>query len=430
MKKVSFYTLGCKVNQYETEVMREMFEKNGYTVVDFEEKADVIIINSCSVTAIADRKTRRTINKAAKLSPEAIIAVTGCYSQTSPQEVAGIKSVDIVIGNGEKSEIVEIIENFRETKYIQVGDIMQNREFQPLFASANTGKTRALIKIEEGCNNFCSYCIIPYARGPVRSRDKEDILKEATMLSQAGYKEIVLTGIHITSYGTDKGNDSLADIIMMLHEVEGIERIRLGSLELTSEMHKIAELADKMPMLCHQFHMSLQSGSDSVLKRMNRRYTSAQYADAVEKLKSAFSGVAITTDIMVGFPGETEEEFEESRRFAEKVGFAKVHVFPYSPRRGTVAAKMPDQIDEKVKKDRAKKMQTTEKKLEKAYLLSIVGKTLKVLFETEKGKGVFEGHAENYMPVRVKSDTDITGQIVDVKILEVKDGCLIGKMSD
>lgn len=430
MKKVSFYTLGCKVNQYETEVMREMFEKNGYTVVDFEEKADVIIINSCSVTAIADRKTRRAINKAAKLSPEAIIAVTGCYSQTSPQEVAGIKSVDIVIGNGEKSEIVEIIENFRETKYIQVGDIMQNREFQPLFASANTGKTRALLKIEEGCNNFCSYCIIPYARGPVRSRDKEDILKEATMLSQAGYKEIVLTGIHITSYGTDKGNDSLADIIMMLHEVEGIERIRLGSLELTSEMHKIAELADKMPMLCPQFHMSLQSGSDSVLKRMNRRYTSAQYADAVEKLKSAFSGAAITTDIMVGFPGETEEEFEESRRFAEKVGFAKVHVFPYSPRRGTVATKMPDQIDEKVKKDRAKKMQTTAKKLEKAYLLSIVGKTLKVLFETEKGKGVFEGHAENYMPVRVKSDTDITGQIVDVKILEVKDGCLIGKMSD
>ena len=415
LKKVAFYTLGCRVNQYETEVMREQFEKKGYQVTDFNDVPDIFVINTCSVTAVAERKARRVISKAAKINSEAIIAVAGSYSQTSPEVVRKIKSVDIIIGNGEKYKIVEIIEQAGDKKYTEVGDIMQTDRYTPLFASSNSGKTRALIKIEEGCNNFCSYCIIPYARGPVRSRDEADILEEAASLANAGYKEIVLTGIHITSYGTDRGKAELADLLVKRHQVHGIERIRLGSLELTPEMNKIAELADKLPKLCPHFHMSLQSGSDTVLKRMKRRYTSDEYLAAAKKLTEAFEGAAITTDIMVGFPGETEEEFEESRNFAEKVGFAKVHVFPYSPRRGTVAAEMSGQVPEEVKKNRAEKMQQTAARLEKNFYSYNIGKELAVLFEQEVSKNVYEGHSENYLLVRRKSANDLSGKILKVK---------------
>lgn len=415
LKKVAFYTLGCKVNQYETEVMREQFEIKGYQVADFEDKPDIFVINTCSVTSVAERKARRVISKAVKINPDAIIAIAGCYSQTSPDEVGKIKGVDIIIGNGEKNRIVEIIEQAGNDKYSEVGDIMKTDRYTPLFASANSGKTRALIKIEEGCNNFCSYCIIPYARGPVRSRDEEDILNEAKSLAKAGYKEIVLTGIHITSYGTDRGKAELADLLVKLHQIPGIERIRLGSLELTSEMNRIAQMADKLPKLCPHFHMSLQSGSDTVLKRMKRRYTSEEYLAAAKKLTEAFNGAAITTDIMVGFPGETEEEFEESRKFAEKVGFAKVHVFPYSPRKGTVAAEMSAQVPEEIKKVRAEKMQQTAFQLEKSFYLNNIGKELAVLFEQEVSKNVYEGHSENYLLVRRKSANDLSGKILMVK---------------
>lgn len=427
MKKVAFYTLGCKVNQYETQVMRELFEKEGYITVEFDEKPDVFVINTCSVTAIADRKSRKIINKAVSSNPDAVIAVTGCYSQTAPREVEGLKGVGIVIGNNEKSRIVEFVEKAGSEKYAEVGDIMQAKTFQPMFATANGEKTRALIKIEEGCNNFCSYCIIPYARGPVRSRDEEDIIKEAGALAQAGYKEIVLTGIHITSYGLDRGQAELADLLVRLHEVEGIERIRLGSLELTPEMLRVAAKAANLKKLCPHFHISLQSGSDTVLKRMNRRYSSREYFEAAESLRDAFPGAALTTDIMVGFPGETEKEFEESRAFAEKMRFAKVHVFPYSPRRGTVAAQMAGQIPEEIKKQRAEKMKQTAVALEKEFCRNNIGKTLSVLFETQVKPGIFEGHAENYMPVRVKSDSDISDQILNVKITALSGKTLVGE---
>lgn len=429
MKKVAFYTLGCKVNQYETEVMREMFENKGYQTVDFEKGADVFVINTCSVTQVADRKSRRAINRAAKLCPDAIIVVTGCYSQILPEEVKGLKNVNIVIGNDEKSRIVEIVEQAAGEKHVEVGNIMHVDNFRPMFASANGDKTRALIKIEEGCNNFCSYCIIPYARGPVRSRKEEDIIKEATMLAQAGYKEIVLTGIHITSYGTDRGGAELADLLVKLHDVEGIERIRLGSLELTPEMERVAGRAEELPKLCPHFHISLQSGSDTVLKRMNRRYTSLEYYDAAQKLKDAFPGAALTTDIMVGFPGETEQEFEESRAFAQKLGFAKAHVFPYSPRKGTVAAKMPEQVPEEIKKIRAAKMQQTADKLAKDFCNNTVGSVQNVLFERQVLNGIYEGHAGNYIVVRVKSDTDISGKIVKIMITGVGGKALVGKIA-
>ena len=429
MKRVAFYTLGCKVNQYETEVMREKFERSGYITVDFEEGADVFVINTCSVTAIADRKSRRIINKASKINPDAVIAVAGCYSQTSPEEVANNKLVDIVVGNNEKSRIVEIVEQVGKDKYSEVSDIMKVEKFQPMFASANGDKTRALIKIEEGCNNFCSYCIIPYARGPVRSREEDDIIYEAKNLAHAGYKEIVLTGIHITSYGTDRGGAELTDLLIKLHEVEGIERIRLGSLELTDEMVRVAENAAKLPKLCPHFHISLQSGSDGVLKRMNRRYTSGEYAIAAGKLKKAFPGAALTTDVMVGFPGETDIEFEESLGFVKKMGFAKAHIFPFSPRKGTVAAKMPGQIDEATKKVRAAKMQQTANELEKDFCKNMVGSEAKVLVEREIRNNIYEGHAENYMVIRVKSGNNITGDIVKVVINGVEKGGLIGEIA-
>ena len=427
MKKVAFYTLGCKVNQYETQAMREMFEKEGFSVVEFEEKPDIFVINTCSVTAIADRKSRRIINKSKTINPEGVVVVTGCYSQTSPEEVEKLKNVDIVIGNNEKPRIMEIIRAAEGKKHTEVGDIMKVKTFQPMFTTANGERTRALIKIEEGCNNFCSYCIIPYARGPVRSRRETDIIKEAKALADAGYKEIVLTGIHITSYGLDRGKAELAELLIKLHTVEGIERIRLGSLELTDEMLKVAEMAEKLPKLCPHFHISLQSGSDTVLKRMNRRYTTAEYFEAAEKLKKAFDNAALTTDIMVGFPGETEKEFEESLKFAEKMRFAKAHVFPYSPRKGTVAADMYGQISEEIKRSRAEKMQQIADALEKSFCQRNIDKSLSVLFERQTSQGVYEGHAENYMPVRIKSEGDICGQIHSVKITGLSGKTLVGE---
>ncbi len=429
MKKVAFYTLGCKVNQYETEVMREAFAATGYEIVDFEEIADIYIINSCSVTAIADRKSRRAIKKAASISPSSVIAVTGCYAQTSPGEVEKLPFVDIVVGNSEKAQIVAIVENASAKKQTTfVSDIMKNKSYLSMSASSGGEKTRALMKIQDGCDNFCSYCIIPYARGPVRSRPLNDIVKEAEALAGAGYKEIVLTGIHITSYGKDLESYDLSDVLLALHKVDGIERIRLGSLELTPVVEKIAGMARLLPRLCPHFHMSLQSGSDSVLKRMNRRYTSAEYLDAVKKIYSVWPDAAITTDIMVGFPRETEEEAAESRAFALECGFAKIHVFPYSVRKGTVAAKMDGQIDAETKKKRAAGMQQVADSLEKAYYDKNVGKRLSVLFEQEVSPNVFEGHSRNYMVVRAKSDKNVSGKVLSVIITSSKGNTLEGEI--
>ncbi len=426
MRKIAFFTLGCKVNQYETEVMAEKFDSAGYTRVDFGEAADVYVINTCSVTAVADRKSRNAINRARRMNPGAIIVVTGCYAQVGHEEIEKLGFADIIIGNNEKADIVEITENFKNQPVSCVSDIMRCRSYKEIKAAAHRGKTRAFMKIEDGCDNYCSYCIIPYARGHVRSRNPEEILKEATALVSAGYKEIVLTGIHLTSYGRDMENIDLSDILLSLHKIEGLERIRLGSLELTPVMGKIADIAEKLPKLCPHFHISLQSGCDNTLRAMRRRYTCDDYEDAVAKLQSKWANVAVTTDIMVGFPGETEEDFEESLKFAEKIGFAKIHVFPYSRRPGTVAADMKNQIPENIKKQRAARMQEVADLCEENFYKAQIGKTLSVLFEQETETGL-TGHSENYMQTVASVSPEMLKQIADIKIIGYRDGVLYGK---
>ncbi len=428
MQKIAFYTLGCKVNQYETEVMTENFTEAGYVPVNFSEYADIYVINTCSVTAIADRKSRNAINRAHKANPNAIIAVTGCYSQVSPSEIEKMGFAHIIIGNDEKSNIVEIVENFGNTPVTYVSDIMKCRSYNEIKSTAHRGKTRAFMKIEDGCDNYCSYCIIPYARGHVRSRLLDDIILEARTLISAGYKEIVLTGIHLTSYGRDLKNIDLSDVLLNLHEIDGLERIRLGSLELTDVLNKIADISEKLPRLCPHFHISLQSGCDNVLKSMRRRYSCSDYEEAVKKLKEKWENAAITTDIMVGFPGETDEDFKESMQFAEKIGFAKMHVFPYSKRPGTVAATMENQIPENIKKLRAAEMQKVADKCEESFYKSQIGKTLSVLFE-QKNKNICRGHSENYMTVEVCGNDEILKKIINVKITDFKDGVLSGKIN-
>ncbi len=427
MQKIAFYTLGCKVNQYETEVMTEKFIEAGYALVDFSEAADVYVINTCSVTAVADRKSRSAINRAHKANPNALIAVTGCYSQVSHKDIEKIGFVDIIIGNNEKKDIVKIVENFGSAPVTQVSDIMECRSYTELKSSSHLGKTRAFMKIEDGCDNYCSYCIIPYARGHVRSRSINDILSEARTLADAGYSEIVLTGIHLTSYGRDLKNADLCDVLLKLHEIDGISRIRLGSLELTDVFDKIAENSDKLPKLCPHFHISLQSGCDNTLKAMRRRYTCDNYLDAVQKLKEKWKNAAITTDIMVGFPGESEEDFKDSMEFAKKIGFAKMHVFPYSRRPGTVAAAMENQIPQQTKKIRAAEMQKVADCCEDSFLKSQCGKTLSVLFEQCSG-GICRGHSENYMLVEVAGNDDLLKKIADVSITGAQDGVLIGEV--
>ena len=427
MQKIAFYTLGCKVNQYETEVMAEKFADAGYSIVDFGENADIYIVNTCSVTAVAERKSRNAIYRAHRLNPGALIAVTGCYSQVNAKDIEKIGFVDIIIGNSEKGDIVSIVENFGSDAVTYVSDIMQCRSYNELKTNAHRGKTRAFMKIEDGCDNYCAYCIIPYARGHVRSRLPDDIIKEAEAFVAAGYKEIVLTGIHLTSYGKDLDNIDLSDILLRLHEVEGLERMRLGSLELTPVLEKIADMSERLPRLCPHFHISLQSGCDNTLAAMRRRYTCADYESAVKKLKSKWENAAVTTDIMVGFPGETADDFADSEKFAEKIGFAKIHVFPYSVRPGTRAADMTPQVPENIKKQRAAEMQRTADECEKAFLEAQKGRVLSVLIEQKSGD-CWKGHSENYMPVEVKSDIDIKKQIADVEITDIKDGILYGRL--
>ena len=419
MKKAAFYTLGCKVNQYESEAMRESFEKAGYETVDFGEPADVYIINTCSVTAIADRKSRKAIKQARNLNPDAIIAVAGCYSQTNPEAVKNLKIADVIIGNTEKENIVELIESYKGAMVEKVNDIMKCRTFAGPSAASHKGKTRAFMKIQDGCDNFCTYCIIPYARGPVRSRPLDEIIEEAKSFVKNGYKEIVLTGIHITKYGKESGNITLADVLSELNKIDGLERIRLGSLEYNKNLTEIVNRAGEYPKLCPHFHISLQSGSAGVLERMKRTYTPEEYKAAVELIRKTWEKAAITTDIMVGFPGETEEEFIESMNFAKETGFAKMHVFAYSRRPGTVADKMENQVPEAVKKNRSEKMQILAANLEKEFYKSCKGKQFSVLVERKIGDNLYEGHTENYLPAQITSTTDIEKQIVKVQITDI-----------
>lgn len=419
-KKIAFITLGCKVNMYDTEAMAELFAKKGYEIVDFEEFAHVYLINTCTVTNLGDKKSRQMIRRAKRLNPQSVVVATGCYAQVASDEVSKIEGINIVIGTKNRSEIVETVENYVAEKGVlnTVSDIMGEKEFEPLQISRLTNRTRAYIKIQEGCNRYCTYCIIPYARGPIRSRKSEEVVAEVENLAQNGFKEVVLTGIHVASYGLDLGDITLADIIERVHAVEGIERIRFSSMEPLAIDEEFVERMKALPKVCDHYHLSLQSGCNRTLKRMNRKYTAEEYAKACQRLRESFPNVAITTDIIVGFPDETEEDFKESLAFAEEMKLEKIHTFPYSPKRGTPAAKMKNQISGEIKSQRSKEMIALSDKMNLDFLKSNIGKTVPVLFE-DMEKGYWQGHTTNYIKVIVKSQENLNNKIINVKLEKI-----------
>ena len=418
MKKVAFCTLGCKVNQYETEAMITLFKDRGYFVAPFDEVCDIYVINTCTVTGEGERKSRQMIHRAHGKNNDAIIVVTGCYSQVSPDEVAKLEGVSLVIGTCDRARIVDMTEEFiqKSQKQVNVCDIMKKRDYEDLWISSYEDKTRAFVKIEDGCTEFCTYCIIPYARGPVRSRTPESITKEITTLADNGYKEVVLTGIHIGSYGRDLKDKTLLDAIKAANSVKGIKRIRLGSVEPRILTKDFIEEISKMPKVCDHFHISLQSGCDRTLKAMNRKYTTDEYRNAVKNLRLFYKNPAITTDIIAGFPGETPDDFLESLKFMEEIRFSEAHIFPYSPRKGTKAAAMEGQITKKEKNERARKMIDASKRLHNEYVKSFTGAETEVLFERSVGDNIYEGHMSNYITVRVQSPDDIAHMFKKVKI--------------
>ena len=387
--------------------------------------------NTCTVTNLGDKKSRQMLRRAKRINPNSVVVATGCYAQVASEEVAKIEGINIVIGTKNRSEIVETVENYVAENGVvnNVSDIMGEKEFEPLQISRLTNRTRAYIKIQEGCNRYCTYCIIPYARGPIRSRKPEEVIEEVKKLAENGFKEVVLTGIHVASYGLDLGNITLADIIEKVHSVNGIERIRFSSMEpLAIDDDFVARMA-KLPKVCDHYHLSLQSGCNRTLKRMNRKYNAEQYAEACERLRNAFPNVAITTDIIVGFPDETEEDFKESLAFAEKMKLDKIHTFPYSPKKGTPAAKMKNQISGDVKSQRSKEMIALSDKMNIDFLNNNIGKTVPVLFE-DMENGFWQGHTTNYIKVLVKSDENLNNKIVDVKLdkihgVEIVEGTVV-----
>ncbi|MBC3797409.1 tRNA (N(6)-L-threonylcarbamoyladenosine(37)-C(2))-methylthiotransferase MtaB [Acetobacterium tundrae] len=418
-KKVAFMTLGCKVNTYDSEAMMEIFERADYEIVDFTEIADVYVINTCTVTHLGDQKSRKMMRRAKRLNPDAIICAVGCYVQVAPEEVEKIEEVDLMIGTKNRIDILSFIDAHLKDQNQRdfVSDIMREKVFEPLTISEVKGKTRAVIKIQEGCNQFCTYCIVPFARGPVRSRIKEDVVAEVKRVVEMGYREVVLSGIHIASYGVDQGNTDLIDLIEELDKIDGLKRIRLGSMEPkfvnASRLKRLAVLDS----FCPHFHLSLQSGSDTVLKRMSRHYTTSEYLDIVSQIREVFPLAALTTDIMVGFPGETPEEFEETLDFARAVGFYQIHVFKYSRRLGTKAEKFDNQVDETVKTLRSHILSELTNELEEAFLIKNDGQIAAVLFESTHDDNGYEGHTKNYIPVVLNTDEKINGKIIELRVL-------------
>lgn len=417
---VKFITLGCKTNIYESEAMAQLFEAAGYTVVrDEDAPTDVCVINTCTVTGTGAKKSRQQIRRAVRLNPGAVIAVTGCFAQTEPERVRSIEGVDVIIGNKGRSEIVKMVEDaLAGKKTDSVIDILREKKFEEIAVSTGQSRIRANVKIEDGCDNFCSYCIIPFARGPVRSRSLDNIIKEADALAQNGYSEIVLTGIHIGSYGKDiKDGRRLIDVIEALDKIDGIRRIRLGSIEPGIVDEEFAARAARLNKLCPQFHLSLQSGSDATLKRMKRRYSTAQYRGAAAALRKYFKDAAITTDLMVGFVGETDEEFEESYNFCKEIGFSQMHIFKYSVRRGTAAEKMPGRVDERVKDERSHRMLSLASDMKKDFYSKHIGRVMPVLIEQERQNGVYHATTANYMDVLISyNGKDACGRIADARI--------------
>lgn len=431
MKTAAFYTLGCKVNQYETEAVEELFEKEGYTTVPFTEKADCYIINTCSVTSMSDRKSRQMIRRAKKTNPDALIAVMGCYSQTAPDEVLAIDGVNLVLGTKDKSSVVRLMGTLKQDdKLNAVTSVKDNHSFEEMHIKKCTDRTRAYIKIQDGCSQFCSYCIIPYARGPVRSRSENEIEDEVKKLAEAGYKEVILTGIHAAAYGCDLGNTSLGQLLTKLDKIDGIERIRLSSIEPMTLNREFVDKIKGCKKLCPHFHISLQSGCDETLRRMNRHYTTAQFEDVVNGLREAFPDCAITTDIMTGFAGETDEEFAQTIEFIKRIGFADAHVFQYSERRGTPAAVRPGRVPHEIREARSKKVISITNESHNAFLNEHIGRTMDVLFETKTKDGMYEGKTVNYITVYAPSDSDISGKIIKTHLERTENGIIFGKIVD
>ena len=410
--------------------MAEQFIDNNYEIVNFEEFADVYIINTCTVTNMSDRKSRQIIRRAKQINPNSILVATGCYAQTAKEELEKITDIDLIVGNTEKKDIVKIVEEYRDNKNrerVKMYDINKQKEFVDFGSVTYTEKTRAVIKVQDGCNNFCSYCIIPYAKGRVRSRKLESVVKEITEIAAKGIKEVVITGIHVASYGIDFDNNTrLIDLLEAIQKIDGIKRIRLGSLEPNIITEEFVNRLKKVTKMCDHFHLSLQSGCDETLKRMNRKYTAETFEKEVNLLRKTFPDVALTTDVIVGFPGETEEEFNETYKYLSKIRFTKLHVFKYSPRKGTVAAKMKNQIDSTVKEKRSHKLIELSNECEIEFLDRYVGKELKVLFEKQDGEYI-KGHTTNYLVVKAK-ETELENQIKDVKIVSRDNLELIGEM--
>lgn len=422
MKKAALHNLGCKVNAYETEAMQHLLEEAGYEIVPFTQKADVYVINTCSVTSMADRKSRQMLHKAKKNNPDSIVVAAGCYVQTSEKEVLNDLSVDIVIGNDRKHDLVRLLEEYSlDSVNDTVDDINDGKhDFEELFIDQTKEHTRAFIKVQDGCNQFCSYCIIPYARGRVRSRRFENVIAEVERLAANGFKEVVLTGIHLSSYGVDfEEATGLLELIQAVNAVKGIERIRLGSLEPKIVTEHFASELSKLDKICPHFHLSLQSGCDATLKRMNRKYTTKEYERGCELLRKYFVHPAITTDVIVGFPGETEEEFEQTKAYLEHIHFYEMHIFKYSKRKGTRAAVMPDQIDEQVKAARSEKLIALGHDMSKEFRKFYIGKNEEVLFEEKAvigDKEYFVGYTKEYVKVAKKTDENLENQIVSGRI--------------
>lgn len=428
MKKAASFALGCKVNQYESEAIAELFAEKGYEIVGIDEEADVYVINTCTVTNFGDKKSRQLIRKVKRQNENAIVAVVGCYAQTAPKELMEIAGVNLVIGTKDRAQIVEMVEQYDRANGVEnhVSDIMKERVFEPLSIQKLANRTRAYLKIQDGCSQYCSYCIIPYARGPIRSREPQEVVAEVKRLAENGFKEVVLTGIHVASYGKDRRDTSLLDILKQVHEVEGIERIRFSSIEPNVVTEEFAQTMATLPKVCDHFHLSLQSGCDKTLKEMNRKYDTEKYRQAAATLRKYLPKVALTTDIIVGFPGETEEDFRESYAFAEEIGFAKIHVFPYSPKRGTPAAARKDQLLNAVKAERSHTLIQLSDRMAADFLADAVGTDAEVLYERAVGEGIYEGHTTNYMKVHGRSEADLTNRIAKTHITRAEGEMLFG----
>lgn len=424
--KVALHNLGCKVNAYETEAMQQMLEAAGYEIVPFEPGADIYVINTCSVTNIADRKSRQMLHKAKKMNPDAIVVAAGCYVQADTKKAEADASIDIIIGNNKKQELIPILESYRtgHQKTTECVDINHTKEYENLEIDRTEEHTRAYLKVQDGCNQFCTYCIIPYARGRIRSKKTEDVINEVKRLAASGCQEVVLTGIHLSSYGKERPEDqeNLLTLIQAVHQVDGIERIRLGSLEPGIITEEFAAAISSLPKVCPHFHLSLQSGCTTTLKRMNRRYTAEEYREKCEILRKYYPAPALTTDVITGFPGETEEEFEESRSFVDSIHFYETHIFPYSKREGTKAAGMSDQLTEQVKKERSRILIALGKEHQREYMEQFLGQEKEVLFEeqqTVEGQEYWTGHTMEYLKIAVISEENLENKRVVVQLREM-----------